>query len=228
MAYTLITANRNYSSWSLRPWVLMQTLGIAFTDRFEPFAKQSNYEEFRAFSPTGTVPVLIDGDTTIWDSLGIVLYLADRHDGVWPDAPDARAWAQCAVTEMHSGFASLRNDCPMNVGVRVEMNPMSDALAANVKRLRELWAEGLSRFGGPFLAGDRFTAVDAFFAPVAWRQRTYGFDVGPAGQAWVEHMIALLAMQLWERAALAETWRETGHEAEVGQAGQIVADYRAL
>ena len=227
MAYTLITANRNYSSWSLRPWLLMTALGIPFIDRIEPFLQPTNYAAFRSFSPTGQVPALIDGERTVWDSLGIILYLADRHAEVWPRDEAARAWAQCAATEMHSGFATLRNDCTMNIGVRVEPHLPSPALNKDIARLTELWAEGLARFGGPFLAGDVFTAVDAFYAPVAYRVRTYGLDVGPAGLAWVEHMLALPAMQAWETAALAETWREDGHEAEIGAAGRIVADYRA-
>jgi len=228
MAYTLITANRNYSSWSLRPWVLMTALGIPFIDRIEPFLQPSNYAAFRSFSPTGQVPVLIDGERTVWDSLGIILYLADRHAEVWPRDEGARAWAQCAAAEMHSGFAALRNDCTMNIGVRVEPHLPSPALNKDIARLTELWEEGLTRFGGPYLAGDAFTAVDAFYAPVAFRVRTYGLDVGPAGQAWVEHMLALPAMQAWEAAALAESWREDGHEAEIGAAGRIVADYRAV
>jgi glutathione S-transferase len=226
MTYTLITANRNYSSWSLRPWMLMKGLGLTFEDQLEPFAKPSNYEEFRSFSPTGQVPVLLHEGRTIHDSLGITLYLADRHDGVWPKDRDARAWAQCAVVEMHSGFSALRNDCTMNVGVRVKPKPMSDALKANVARIAELFAEGLSRFGGPFLAGATFTAADAFFAPVAFRVRTYGLDVGTAGQAWVDHILAHPAMLQWESEALAESWREAGHEAELRAAGQVIADYR--
>jgi glutathione S-transferase len=225
MAYTLITANRNYSSWSLRPWVLMKGLGIAFDDRIEPFTKPSNYEEFRAFSPTGQVPVLLDGEASVWDSLGIALYLADRHEGVWPVDPAARAFAQCAVTEMHGGFSALRNDCTMNVGVRVKPRPMRPALVRDVARVREIFEQGLARFGGPWLAGDAFTVLDAFFAPVAYRIRTYGLDVGQ-GQAWVDHMLAHPAMQEWEAAALAETWREAGHEEELAAAGEIVADYR--
>ncbi|HEV2596885.1 glutathione S-transferase family protein [Sphingopyxis sp.] len=223
--YVLITANRNYSSWSLRPWVLMHALGIAFEDQIEPFSNPINYDEFRSFSPTGQVPALLDEGRTVYDSLGITLYLADRHEGVWPTDPDARAWAQCAAAEMHSGFSALRNDCTMNVGVRVIPKPPSGALRLDIARIRELFAEGLSRFGGPFLAGDRFTAVDAFFAPVAFRIRTYGLDVG-AGQAWVDHLLAHPAMQDWERQALAESWREESHEAELMAAGAITADYR--
>ncbi len=226
MGYTLVTANRNYSSWSLRPWVLMRALGIAFEDRIEPFLAPENYDAFRLFSPTGQVPVLIDGERTVWDSLGIALYLAERHDGVWPSDGDARAWAVCAAAEMHGGFAALRNERTMNVGVRVDPIPGSDALDRNVARITELWAEGIDRFGGPWLAGADFTAVDAFLAPVAFRVRTYGIDVGPKGLAWVERIIAHPAMREWEDAALAETWREAGHEAELAASGSITADFR--
>jgi glutathione S-transferase len=226
MSYTLITANRNYSSWSLRPWVLMTMLGIPFEDRIEPFTAATNYDMFRSFSPTGQVPVLIADSRTVWDSLGIVLFLADRHEGVWPTDPAARAWAQSAVTEMHGGFSALRNDCTMNVGVRVQPKPMSAALERDVARLTELWAQGLDNFGGPFLAGPQFTAADAFFAPVAFRVRTYDLDVGHAGKEWVQNMLALPAMLAWEKDALTESWREAGHEAELRDCGQVIADYR--
>lgn len=224
MTYTLITANRNYSSWSLRPWLLMKGLNIAFEDRIEQFKGPAN-PEFRAFSPTAQVPVLLDGERTVYDSLGITMYLADRHEGVWPKDQNARAWAQCAVAEMHSGFAALRNHCTMNVGVRVRPKPISEALAANIARISELFDEGLSRYGGPYLAGAAFTAADAFYAPVAWRVRTYGLDVGN-GQAWVDHIIAHPAMQQWEADALAEPYREVGHEEELRACGDVIADYR--
>ncbi len=226
MAYTLVTANRNYSSWSLRPWLLMTALEIPFEDRIEPFLAPVNYDAFRAFSPTGQVPVLIDGTRTVWDSLGIILYLAERHDGVWPAGEEARAWAMCAVTEMHGGFSALRNERTMNVGVRVDAAPGSAALERDVARITELWAEGLDRFGGPWLAGAAFTAVDAFYSPVAFRVRTYGIDVGPAGLAWVERIIAHPAMRDWEATALAETWREESHEADLATCGTITADFR--
>jgi glutathione S-transferase len=225
MRYTLITANRNYSSWSLRPWLLMKALGIAFEDRLEPFSSPDNFEDFRRFSPTGQVPVLIDGARVIADSLGIALYLAERRPGVWPVDEEARTFAQGAVAEMHGGFGHLRNDCTMNVGVRVTPKPMSEGLKRNVGRVREIFEDGLARFGGPWLAGAEFSAVDAFFAPVAFRIRTYGLDVGK-GQAWVEQVLAHPAMLEWERAALAETWREVSHEAELAAAGVVTADYR--
>jgi glutathione S-transferase len=225
MAYTLITANRNYSSWSLRPWLLMEALGIPFENRLELFAKPDNYYDFRDFSPTGQVPLLLDGERRVWDSLGIALYLADRHDGIWPTDPEARAFAQAIVAEMHGGFGALRNDCTMNVGVRVAPKPMSQALERDVARVREIFEEGLARFGGPWLAGAAFTAADAFYAPVAFRIRTYGLDVGK-GQAWVEHVLAHPAMAQWETEALAESWREESHEAELAAAGTVTADYR--
>jgi glutathione S-transferase len=210
MTYTLITANRNYSSWSLRPWLLMKALGIAFEDRLESFTSPDNYAEFRRFSPTGQVPVLIDGARAIPDSLGIALYLAERHPGVWPGDEEARVFAQGAVAEMHGGFGHLRNDCTMNVGVRVTPKPMSEGLKRNVERVKEIFETGLARFCGPWLAGPEFTAVDAFYAPVAFRIRTYGLDVGK-GQTWVDQVLAHPAMLEWEAAALAESWREASH-----------------
>lgn len=225
MGYRLITANRNYSSWSLRPWLLMRALGIAFEDRVESFTQPDNWEAFRAFSPTGQVPVLVDGERTVWDSLGIALYLAERHAGVWPADEKPRAFAQCVVCEMHGGFAALRSECTMNVGVRVEPGPASPALARDVRRLREIFEEGLACFGGPWLAGASFSAADAFFAPVAFRIRTYGLAVG-AGQSWIETVLGHPAMREWETQALAESWREAGHEAELAASGRIIADYR--
>ncbi|MDY7525591.1 glutathione S-transferase family protein [Sphingomonas sp. 10B4] len=227
MGYTLITANRNYSSWSLRPWLLLRALEIPFEDRLEPFTQAVNYDAFRAFSPTGQVPVLLDGDRTVWDSLGIVLYLAERHPDVWPDDAAARGWAQCATAEMHGGFGAVRNAYTMNVGVRVSPPAPIPALAREIARLAELWAEGLDRFGGPWLAGPTFSAVDAFFAPVAFRVRTYGLDVGAPGAAWVARILEHPAMREWESAALTESWREAAHEAELAAAGTITADHRA-
>lgn len=222
----LITANRNYSSWSLRPWVLMTTLDIPFEDQFVTFAGLNNYDEFRAFAPNGMVPVLVDGERVVWDSLGVMLYLADRHDGVWPRDEAARAWAQCVACEMHAGFPALRSECTMNVGVRAKRKPDSAALTRDVTRIAEIFEDGLSRFGGPFLAGESFTVADAFFAPVVFRIRSYALPVGPFGQAWVERMLALPAMREWERQALAEPYREQGHEDELAAAGSITADYR--
>ena len=227
MGYVLVTANRNYSSWSLRPWILMRALKVPFDDRVAPFAADDNWERFRAFSPTGQVPVLIDGERTVWDSLGIVLYLAERHPGVWPTDAAARAWAYSAACEMHGGFESLRAERPMNVGVRATPVPGSDRLRRDVARMGELWREGLTRFGGPWLAGEAFSAADAFYAPVAFRVRTYSLDMGAGAQDWADRLLSHPAAREWELQALAETWRETSHEAELAAAGAVTADYRA-
>ena len=224
--YRLITANRNYSSWSLRPWVLMKTLGIPFEEEVVTFAGLDNYDAFRRFAPNGTVPVLVDGERTVWDSLAIMLYVADRHEGVWPSDEAAKAWAQCVACEMHSGFSALRNDCTMNVGVRARRKSDSAALTRDIARISEIFEEGLERFGGPFLAGERFTAADAFLAPVAFRIRGWGIAVGPRGTEWVERMLDLPAMREWEQAALREPYREQGHEAEIAAAGTIIEDRR--
>src|SRR5690606_8524787 len=125
------------------------------------------------FSPSGKVPCLVDGETVVWDSLAIVEYLAEKHEGVWPSDARARAWARCASAEMHSGFTALRTHCSMTCGQRIRLHEYPDALKRDVDRLCELWRSGLESFGGPFLAGRRFSAVDAYFAPVAFRVQSY-------------------------------------------------------
>jgi len=228
--YQLYIANKNYSSWSLRPWVLMRERGIAFEERlmiFEPGPFGSNWETFRRFSPGGLVPCLHDGDTVIWESLAIVEYLAERHPGIWPDDPLTRAWARSAASEMHAGFNALRDVCTMNCGLRIRLNEIPPALHRNITRLDELWTEGLTRFGGPFLAGNDFTAVDAFFAPVAFRIQTYGLALSDAAMAYAGRLLALPSMRQWEADGLAETAREPEHEAEARRVGTIVEDRRA-
>lgn len=224
----LFIANKNYSSWSLRPWLLLRQLEIPFEEVLLPFNGSSNYETFRRYSPTGRVPCLHDGELRIWDSMGITEYLAESHPDVWPAEVSARAWARCAAAEMHSGFAVLRNQCSMNVGLRVRLFDVSPALQRDVARIAELWEEGLHRFGGPFLTGPRFTAVDAFFAPVAYRVQTYGLPLPEKAASYSRHLLSLPWMQQWETAALAETWRDAGHDAEVRQAGEWIEDRRAV
>lgn len=224
--YSLFIANKNYSSWSLRPWLLMRMLGIPFEERQMQFERGGSRASFLAFSPSGTVPCLHDGGTVVWDSLGIVEYLAERHEDVWPADPQARAWARCAAAEMHSGFAALRNRCGMNCGLRIELGERPDDLSRDIARVDALWAEGLQRFGGPYLAGPSFTAVDAFFAPVAFRVQTFGLALNEPGAAYAKRLLALPAMQEWYAAALAETDREEGHEHEARESGRIVQDLR--
>jgi glutathione S-transferase len=174
----------------------------------------------------GLVPCLIDGDNVIWDSLGITEYLAEKHTGVWPAESDARAWARCAAAEMHSGFSVLRDQCPMSCGLRVELNEISEPLQKDVSRIDELWNEGLHRFNGPFLAGSKFTAVDAFYAPVAFRVRTYGFSMSTAALDYVELLLSTESMCEWEEQALKESWREPGHEQDLLKSGVVLEDFR--
>ena len=226
--FRLFIANKNYSSWSLRPWVLMRTLGIPFEEVSVPFGSTDNSAEFRRFAPNGKVPCLHDGDAVVWDSLAIIEYLHERHPGVWPAAPAARAWARCAAAEMHSGFSALRNRCGMNCGLRIALAAMPDDLRDDIARIDELWRDGLTRFGGPWLAGERVSAVDAFYAPVAFRMQTFGLELGDAAMAYAERLRALPAMQDWYKAALAEPDREAGHEAEARASGTITDDLRSL
>ncbi|WP_375058104.1 glutathione S-transferase N-terminal domain-containing protein [Zobellella sp. DQSA1] len=222
----LYIANKNYSSWSLRPWILMRMLDIPFTERLVPFGAGSNWNEFRRFSPTGKVPCLVDGSLTVWDSLAIVEYLAEFCPAVWPKTREARAWARSAAAEMHSGFGALRSQCPMNCGLHIALGAMDDALRQDLDRLNELWQDGLSRFGGPWLAGEVFGAVDAFFAPVVFRTINYHLPLAPAAADYAERILALPAMQDWLAAALTEPWREPDHEQEALQAGALIEDRR--
>lgn len=226
--YALYIANKNYSSWSLRPWVLLKALDIPFEEIFVPFLEGETYEAFRKFSPTGLVPCLVDGDHTVWDSLAITEYAAEDYPRVWPAGRAARAWARSASAEMHSGFSALRNTCGMNIGVRVKLHEITPALAKDIARIDELWTEGLSRFGGPFLAGQSFTAVDAFFCPVAFRIQTYGLEMSETAMTYARRLRALPAMQDWYEAGLAETIRDLPHDAEIPNVGTLIEDLRAV
>ena len=219
-------ANKNYSSWSLRPWALLRELGIPFEERLHPFAPASDWTAFRALSPSGKVPCLVDDGVVVWDSLAIAEYLHERHPGVWPGDPEARAWARSAAAEMHSGFGALRSLCSMNCGVRMRLHAVPAALQAELARLASLWADGLARFGGPFLAGAAFTAVDAFFTPVAFRVQTYDLALPAPALAYAERLRALPSTRAWYDAALREPWRDLPHEQECLEHAALVADLR--
>jgi glutathione S-transferase len=225
--YDLYIANKNYSSWSLRPWVLMRELEIAFREHLVPFGQESSWENYRKISPSGKVPCLIDGDIVVWDSLAITEYLAERHAGVWPVSAGARAWARSAAAEMHSGFGELRGRCSMSCGLRIRLKEFPAVLDGDLARLGALWNDGLRRFGGPFLAGDAFTAVDAFYAPVAFRIQTYGLSLDPAAAAYTEFLLGTRAMREWYADALKETLRDPPHDDEASQVGQVLEDLRA-
>lgn len=225
--YELFIGNKNYSSWSMRPWVLMRTLEIPFHERLMPFHLNQGEGAFTRFSPTGRVPVLLDGETRVWDSLAIAEYLAERHAGVWPADAEARAWARSAAAEMHSGFGELRNDCSMSVGVRVRLRHHTDQLLGDLRRLTELWRDGFARHGGPFLAGRAFGAVDAFYAPVATRVQTYSLPLPREAMSYVERLLAHPPVREWIEAGIAEDFRDEPHEREIRAKGEVVQDLRA-
>jgi glutathione S-transferase len=224
--YTLHIANKNYSSWSLRPWILMTELAIPFQEIVSPFNEGSNWDTFRKFSPSGLVPCLLAGDETIWDSLGITEYLAESHNNIWPEDKAARTWARCASSEMHSGFSALREICPMNCGIMAELKDQPGSLVRNLERLDELWNEGFTRFDGPFLSGKHFTAVDAFFTPVAFRVRSYNLKLSDQSLEYVRRILSLTSVQKWEQEALQEDWREPGHEKDIAKYAVIHEDRR--
>ncbi|WP_439527720.1 glutathione S-transferase family protein [Pannonibacter sp.] len=221
----LFIGNKNYSSWSLRPWLLMRELGIPFEEQLVPFGSDA-WKSVAAVSPTGKVPCLVDGEIIVWDSLAISEYLAEGHPTVWPADREARAFARSIAAEMHSGFQALRSMCSMNCGLKVQLNEVSPEVARDWSRIDAIWQEGLSRFGGPFLAGDRFTAADAFYAPVVFRARTYSPSLSAAASGYIAAMLALAGMTSWFEAALAEPWRDAPHEDEVRAAGTILEDLR--
>jgi glutathione S-transferase len=225
--YDLYIANKNYSSWSLRSWVLMRELKIAFQEHLLFFGQEPSWQGFRKISPSGKVPCLVDGATVVWDSLSIAEYLAERHDMVWPAQPAARAWARSAAAEMHSGFGDLRGICSMTCGLRVRLNEIPAPLERDIARVGALWNDGLHRFGGPYLAGGAFTAVDAFFAPVAFRVQTYGLPLDAAAAAYSDRLLGLRAMREWYTDALKETLRDEPHEADTLLVGKVLEDLRA-
>ena len=225
--YELHIGNKNYSSWSARPWVLLTAQDIPFVEHQHFFQPENS--AFRAFSPSALVPALIDGDITVWDSLAIAEYVAETFPAVWPENRTARAWARCAAAEMHSGFSTLRNHCSMSVGVRIKLFDTPPALLRDLARLDTLWNDGFANFGGPYLAGGKFTAVDAFYAPVVFRIQTYGigFDLSKPARAYVDRMLEEPAVKAWYEGGLSETERDTPHELEMAQFGEVIADYRA-
>ena len=225
--YELHIGNKNYSSWSLRPWILLKALDIPFIEHQHYF--QPDNSAFKTFSPNGLVPALIDGNQTIWDSLAIAEHVYEDHPAVWPQSREARSFARSAAAEMHAGFSALRSLCSMNVGIRVKMFDTSPALIRDLARIDDIWRYGFSHFGGPFLAGGQFTALDAFYAPVVFRIQTYGvgFDLSKEARAYVDFMLQQPAMQVWYEAGIAETERDASHEAEIALAGDVISDYRA-
>ncbi len=209
MGLHLVIGNKNYSSWSMRPWIALKAAKIPFGETVIPIYRPDSKEKLLAYSPAGRVPILLDDDMRVWESLAIIEYLADKFPGAgfWPDSPAARAHARAIASEMHAGFLPLRRHLPMNMWRPVQKRHLTSEAAANVKRIDALWSDCRARFGqeGPFLFG-RFSAADAMYAPVVSRFATYAVDVSPAARAYMAAVMALPAWQDWAAAALAEEW----------------------
>ena len=210
----LYIGNKNYSSWSMRPWVLLRQAGIPFEEvlaRFDSFDPDSQFKATIAgISPTGKVPVLVDGNLAIWDTLAIAEYLAETYPEkhLWPQDKAARARARSVCAEMHSGFTALRGACPMNIEAHLpEVGALiwrdKPAVRADVQRLVEMWTGMLEQHGGPMLFGE-FTIADAFYAPVCMRLHSYGLPVPEHIQAYVQRVRALPGVKAWIDGALAE------------------------
>lgn len=209
MTLKLVIGNKNYSSWSMRPWLALRANNIAFEEVFIPlYTGDDDKRRILEVAPSGKVPALVDGDITVWDSLAIIEYLAERFPDVrlWPEDRASRAHARSISAEMHSGFMALRNECGMNLHRPIEAVPLSDDARANVVRIQQIWSECRNRYGksGPFLFGT-FTGADAMFAPVVHRFRTYAIEVTPVATDYMKAMMAQPAFQEWTRAGLAET-----------------------
>lgn len=203
----LVIGNKNYSSWSMRPWLALRASNIPFEETFIPlYTGTADKQRILDVSPAGKVPILVDGDVTVWDSLAIVEYLAEKfpEKKLWPDDRAARARARAISAEMHSGFAALRNECGMNLHRPVGPVPLSEEAKGNIARIREIWTECLARHGGPFLFG-AFGAADAMYAPVVHRFRTYAVELDDASRRYMDAMQSLPAFQEWTRDGLAET-----------------------
>jgi glutathione S-transferase len=207
MALMLVIGNKNYSSWSFRPWIAMKTAGIAFMERVISLNDPEFKPMLLKLSPSGKVPVLLDGDIHVWESLAILDYLAEKFPaaGLWPADVAARAHARAIAAEMHAGFVPLRRHCPMNFWRPVKRRDLPDDVAANVARIDAMWSECVARFAGPFLFG-RFSAADAMYAPVVSRFHTYGIAVDERSRAYMEAVMALPAWAEWKNAALLEPW----------------------
>jgi glutathione S-transferase len=209
MALKLVIGNKNYSSWSMRPWLALKANNIAFEEIFIPlYTGDADKERILNFTHSGKVPALIDGDVTIWDSLSIIEYVAERFPQarLWPEDRARRAHARSISAEMHSGFAALRNECGMNLHRPVRAIALSADARANIARIQQIWIECRERYAksGPFLFGS-FGGADAMFAPVVHRFRTYAIEVAPEATHFMDAMMALPAFREWTSAGLAET-----------------------
>jgi glutathione S-transferase len=212
---TLVIGNKNYSSWSLRPWLFMKHQGVSFDEILVPLDLPDTRENIDKYGPSGRVPVLLNGTLAIWDSLAICEYIAETTGKGWPLDPTARAIARSVSAEMHSGFATLRSLWPMNARARNRHTAMTAALEADIERIDEIWNDCRARFGagGPWLFGD-YSIADAMYAPVVLRFNTYGANVSQTARWYMAAVLEDPLLQEWLQAAKLETW--TYASSEVG------------
>ncbi len=200
MSMTLVIGTRKWSSWSLRPWIAMKQAGLPFREVLIPLRQSDSKARILEYSPSGSVPVLIDGAITVWESLAILDHLADRFPtrGLWPAQPVARGHARSIATEMHGGFPALRRELSMDTGAELPTPDLTPEAKADIARITSMWSDTRTRFGegGPFLFG-RFTNADAMYAPVATRFRTYDVALDDICQAYCDRIFAWDAMQEW-------------------------------
>jgi len=221
----LIHGNLNYSSWSIRPWLVLSHFALPFEAELAPLSGRGWRENIRAKSPTGRVPVLVDGDLVIPETIAIIEYLAEVNPGVdiWPADRKARALARAASAEMHAGFSQLRNAAPVNLRSDLPGRIKPDEVADDLSRIETLWGGHLDRYGGPYLFGT-FSAADAMFAPLASRLRTYSLSVSDTSSAYVEAIYALPAFQDLLRKAEAEPWIVERDEIDILLSGKTPSD----
>ncbi|MFT3962290.1 glutathione S-transferase family protein [Propionivibrio sp.] len=201
----LVIGDRNYSSWSLRPWLALKQSGLPFEEIQIPLRQTTTKAEILNYSPSGKVPCLIDGETVVWESLSICEYLAEKAHTLWPSERKARAEARSIACEMHSGFAALRQGMPLDVRASQPFLQPSVDVKADVARIVAIWEDCRQHYGhkGPFLFG-HFTNADAMYAPIVFRFLTYHVELPEASRKWVETMAALPAMQEWRQASIDE------------------------
>lgn len=210
MSLTLVIGNKNYSSWSMRPWIAMKVNGIPFKEVLIPLYLPGSKEEILKHSPAGKVPILIDGDQQVWESLSILEHLAERFPDakLWPSDARARSHARSISSEMHAGFMALRTHCTMNLWLPPKPRPATHTpeVMENLARIETIWSDCRKRYGGPFLFGKTFGNADAMYAPVVARFRNYGLPVTAETRAYMDAVMALPAWREWYDAGMKETW----------------------
>jgi len=209
MALKLIIGNKNYSSWSLRPWIAMKVAGIAFDEEVISLDAKDFKSRVTKISGTGKVPALVDGNVQVWESLAILEYVAEKYPDarLWPADPAPRALARAIAAEMHAGFVPLRQHLPMNMWRPVTPRQLTPDVQSNVRRIEAIWTDCRTRYGagGAFLFGS-FGGADAMFAPVVSRFHTYAVEVGAVARAYMDAVMTLPAWDEWRTAALKEAW----------------------